>query len=75
MEYTTETYISERGNRITVKRPILTPEERAKRMRAIEIAAINLLEAAERAKIAKAQEDAKKEKEAQCAEKKEQLTG
>lgn len=62
---TTEThtivkYISDNNNIITVVRPILTEEERAKRMEAIKQAAINLVIATERAKAKKQMEEARK---------------
>lgn len=50
MEYTVTSYISPRGNYITVHRPILAPEEREKRMAAIKQACINLVIATEKAK-------------------------
>lgn len=49
MEYTTYTMITDNA-RITVERPILTEEERVRRMRLIEEAAINLIIATERSK-------------------------
>lgn len=53
--YTTTSYISDRGNHITIRRPILTPEESANRMKAIKKATINLLIANEKAKQRKTQ--------------------
>lgn len=47
----TTTYTSERGNTITVRRPELTEEERAKRMEAIKQATIRLVIATEKAKL------------------------
>lgn len=55
MDYTVTSYISDRGNHITIRRPILTPEESANRMKAIKKAAINLVIATERAKLRKTQ--------------------
>lgn len=46
----TYTYTSERGNTITVRRPELTEEERAKRMEAIKQATIRLVIATEKEK-------------------------
>lgn len=51
--YTTRSYISASGNRITVHRPVLTDAERAKRMAVIKEAAARLLLAIEREKQAK----------------------
>lgn len=48
--YTTYSYVSERGNFITISRPILTDEERAKRMEEIKQAAIKLVLETEKAK-------------------------
>ena len=64
---TTEThtivkYISDENNIITVLRPILTEEERAKRMEEIKRAAVKLVLSTERAKLLKEQ----KEREAAC---------
>lgn len=56
MTYTTHSYTSERGNHITVRRPELTEEERAKRMEAIKQAAIRLVIATEKNKIHKQKE-------------------
>ena len=42
MEYTTHTMVTDNA-RITIHRPILTEEERSRRMRLIEDAAINLI--------------------------------
>ena len=53
MTYTTSTYTSPRGNIITVSRPVLTEEERAKRMEAIKKATIQLVIATEKAKAQK----------------------
>ena len=50
MTYSTHTYISERGNTITVRRPNLSEAERAKRMDAIKQAAIRLVIATEKNK-------------------------
>ena len=57
--HTVVTYISERNNIITVKRPILTEEERAKRMEEIKRAAVELVLATERAKAKKRAEGRK----------------
>ncbi|MCD7755510.1 MAG: hypothetical protein LUJ09_04150 [Firmicutes bacterium] len=43
-------YISEQGNYITIRRPVLTEEERARRMQQIDRAASNLILALEREK-------------------------
>lgn len=51
--YTTHTYTSERGNHITINRPVLTTEERAGRMEAIKKATIQLIVATEKAKAKK----------------------
>ena len=62
---TTEThtivkYISDNNNIITVVRPILTEEERAKRMEAIKRAAVNLVISTEREKLRKQKEEERK---------------
>ena len=62
---TTEThtivkYISDNNNFITVVRPILTEEERAKRMEAIKRAAVNLVISTEREKLRKQKEEERK---------------
>lgn len=47
----TTTYTSARGNIITVNRPDLTPEERAKRMEDIKQAAVRLVIETEKRKL------------------------
>jgi hypothetical protein len=51
--YTAITYTSERGNIITVNRPVLATEERERRMDAIKKATIRLIVATEKAKARK----------------------
>jgi hypothetical protein len=48
--YTTYSYTSERGNRITIRRPVLTPEERAEQMEAIKKATVQVIIATEKIK-------------------------
>jgi hypothetical protein len=48
--YTTYTYTSKRGNSITVSRPILTEEEKARRMEEIKKATVRLILATEKEK-------------------------
>ena len=55
-------YISDNNNFITVVRPILTEEERAKRMEAIKRAAVKLVLETERAKLKKQMEEERKRK-------------
>lgn len=53
--YTVTSYTSPRGNHITIRRPVLTPEEKAQRMTAIKEATIQLVIATEKAKQRKPQ--------------------
>lgn len=50
-EYTVTEYTSERGNHIVVRRPLLSDEERAKRMAQIKDAAVRLVIETEKQKI------------------------
>lgn len=56
-EMITETLITPKAI-ILIRRPVLTDEERAKRMKAIEKAAINLVRANRRAEALKKQKEA-----------------
>lgn len=53
--YTTHSYTSERGNHITIRRPMLTPEEKAGRMEVIKKATVQVIVATEKTKQRKAQ--------------------
>lgn len=53
--YTTYSYTSERGNHITIRRPVLTAEEKAGRMEVIKKATVQVIVATEKTKQRKAQ--------------------
>jgi ribosome recycling factor len=53
MIFTTHTYTSARGNTITVRRPMLTDEQRAEQMKVIKQAATRLVLETDKAKMRK----------------------
>lgn len=57
-EYTVTEYISEAGNHITIRRPVLSPEEYARRHKRLEDALCDYIRAMDAAKAEKAAKEA-----------------